>query len=270
MNNSITTESIRLLTKIIKHHTRMCNSIISEIQETEHLSVDGFSKLNQTKYASLHISRATNMLEQLIGLGRNTGDLRFETFNIRQLTANMSQTIENTLSSIVNLSILCTYKLKKSSETIIVDRTRLELIIFNILYYCLNSPVIDITNQYTMELNISETPEDYIFRIKNIDAPPLENLFDKIILSGSDEMPDHSFTAKLNTVSLLVAKRLAEDANYKINYKRYNGSNHYNLTIPKLNERSAANGAIIYQTNTYMLEETFSDLFLKFKRDVKI
>lgn len=263
MSNSVNTESIRLLTKIIKQHTRMCNSIISKIQESEHLSVDSFSRLNQAKHASLHISRATNMLEYLLGLGRSADELLFETFDIKQLATHMSRTIEDTLSGFVNLSISCTYKLKKSSETITVDQTRLELIIFNILYYCLNNPVIDINNQCTIELNITESPEDYIFRIKNIDVPPLKNPFDKLILSDSEDMADSSFTANLNTVSLLVARKLADGTKYKMSYKRYRGENRYELAIPKQNKRSATNEPILYQTNTYALLETFSDIFLK-------
>ncbi len=269
MNNSVNTESIKLLTRIIMQHSRMCNSIVSEIQETEHLSVEGFSRLNQAKYASLHITRVANMLEYLLGFGRNAVDLRPETFDIRQLSSLMCRTIADTLSGLVNLSIYCTYKLKKSSETITVDRTRLELIIFNILYYCLNNPVIDMNSQCTIELNITENPDNHIFRIKNIDAPPPSNPFDKVILSDSDDAPDCSFTLKLNSVSLLVAKRLAESTNYKMSYKRYRSENRYDLIIPKQNQNSTTNGTIIYQPNIYILSETFSDMHLKLSKDAK-
>ncbi len=262
----IAKESIRLLIKTSKQYLRINNSLISDIQCTEPLSVQGFSKLDRGGLVNAHISRSLNMMEFLMGFGRSTDELNYKCFDIRQMTESLKETVENILSACVNLSIECSYKLKKSSDNITVDRDRLELIVYNIIYYCLGIPDFDAEHKKKIEFRVTEKEGEYVFTVKNIDVPLSRNAFERYIFSDSVETDNVPVLSGMDMASLLLAKKLAESTNYKINFRRNKNSSYYSLIIPKAAPVTVFSEIISFTPDISFVYETFSDILLRSKK----
>lgn len=269
MNSHLESESMRLLTHIIRQYSHFCHSMIIDVKNSEQLSLSGFSGLDKAQLAIYHINRASNMIETFLGFNRSTGELSLQSFNVKQIIGRMCETITSLLSGKFDFSLKCTYSLRNAVSTIEVDQSRLELIIFNILYYCFNKTSLADSQPPQVKIHVHENTGDFVISVTDSNVPPLSDPSDLLVFDDSEDTDDDDsmpLYLNLNTVSLLLTKKLALQTKYQFDYKRLKTSNQYIIKIPK-NISAVAKEFAIYETNTSNLLQSFADILLHFYQE---
>ncbi len=270
MTDNLEAESMKLLTRIIRQYSHFCHSMIIEVKNSEQLSISGFAGLEKAQLSVYHINRASNMLETLLGFDRGMDELSFQSFNIMTMMDKMCKTLTDLLSAQLDFSIKCTYSLESKDSSIEVDQSRLELIIFNILYYCFNATALASPRQLQIEMHIHEDADNFFISVTDTNAPPLRNRADLLIFDDPEAISNSERTALLvnfDTVSLFLAKKLAIQTNYELSYTRVRESNRYIIRIPKHIPRTVTNGFAEYETNTNILMQCFAGILLHLNQE---
>ena len=266
MHNFPEAESARILTQTIREYTRLSHFMINDVQNTEQISVNGFSKLDKARLSLFHVTRSTNLLSSLLGIDHNFNELHFCSFNAAQLGETLCKTISDTLSTMPEFSLNFISTLTDDSSPLTADMHSLELIIFNIIYYCLADAIPNPKSAIRLELRLFESENDYTFSLKQFGAARINNPFDLLIFENDDIgtlTEERFFSANLATISLMVANNLLHRADSHIVYQRVRGTNLYSFSLNKHISQPIANELILYEPDMSLIFETFSDILLK-------
>lgn len=272
MKKSFENDCVTLLSQSIREHALLSHSMIVDVQNNEQLSVTNFTKLDKAQLSILNINRSSNILSTLFGFTRDESHLLYQPFVIEEILHNMCETLSTVLSSIPNLSITYSLSLEDEFSTAVIEHSRFDLIIFNIIHYCLKDTFLNSEDIRKIEIRASETLHNFVFSIYDFDSKPIDNPFD--LLAFNNKAPsayDDSFSnaANLGAVSLIVAKRLATLSKYRIQYKHLKNTNRYSIIVPKKVSAGTVYSGTTHYNSTYetdktRLLETFSDILLNF------
>ena len=250
-----------------KNMSRLSYNSVCSLEANESLSVSGQSHLNALKFCALQTNRLCNVANFLMQPDNSDDEQRLETFEIENLLQEITNRFCSTVSAYSPVVATCHVNLK-NTISIIVNKSRFELVFLNLLYCCLKKRPGSKASPLKLSIYVTENAESVIFHIRdnspNLSPEIISNAFSEGNLPLND-FSDQSFTT-LVSLSLRVAQKAAKQLNAHINYTPLKTGNRFDLSLPKFvpAAKNKFYSLVPYIPTYRYYDETFADIQLEF------
>ncbi len=240
------------------------NSSIS-IEMEESLTVNGQKNVNTLKLCAIQLNRLSNMMT-FLAQPDTTDDDRLESFEIENMIEEIAARFSKTVASYSPVVTECRVN-SKQPLSILVKKTKFELIILNILYCLLKGRPEKKKTPLKILISVTENKDNFVFHIRDNGNPINPEIIDAAF-SDSVCLPrdinDRSF-ATMVALSIQVARKSADHMNGSIKYTPLKSGNRFDIVLPKEvpGAINSFRSTVPYVPTTYYYDETFADITLE-------
>lgn len=237
----------------------------TSIEIEESLTVNGQKNVNTIKLCASQTNRFCNMLAFLMQPDVPDND-RLESFEIENLLSEIAACFSKTVASYLPVETECRIS-SKQPLSILVKKTKFELIILNILYCSLKSRSERKKAPLKILISATENKDSIVFRIKDNGNPLspeiIEAAFSDLVNLPRD-INDRSL-ATMVSLSIKVALKSAKQLNGSLEYKPLKSGNRFDITLPKAAPEATISfhSPVQYIPTPYCYDETFADISLE-------
>lgn len=249
----------------IESFLELCNSSILDVQTSEiNLSVSGFSQLQTARLCNLHVSRLINMFDFLVSSPEPCEKSSFSNLELETLLENLCTHFQDTVFEHSSVCLQHHTSLK-GSDSLIIDKTKFELLILNILHCSIKGIKSGGRKAPQITIYITETKKDIVFHIRDNGAP----LGSPYVRSAFNirQAPVRDVFASLDVVmlNLAVANKSAAEMNGSIKYTSLKSGNRFDLYLPKVPAKMPHqfNSPKSYSPDCDLFMEIMADLVLE-------
>ncbi len=225
------------------------------------LSVENMQRLQTSQVCKLHINRICNIFQYLYENKKDSSAIsKKQTFEPDRLVTGIAENFADTVSGYAEVQV--SFTPKSQATPILIEKTRLELAIFNLLYCSLHN-IKDKGDSLKLNLYITESKEQTIFHIRDnskiIDSEIIHHVFsDKDISFKPDSLFDSVVALSLNA-----AAKTTADMGGKLTYSALKSGNRYDIILPKTQESEkvyAAQSIATYMPTFAYLREILASI----------
>lgn len=241
---------------------------IGALELNESLSVFGQNHLNTLKFCTLQINRLCNTLSFLMDTDTHAEKQLVETFEIENLIHVITDNFSQTVSSYSPVSAEYRLNLKKTLS-IVLNKTKFELIFLNLLYCCLKKRPGSKPVPLKLWIYVTENKDNIVFHIRDnndckLNPEIVHGAFSELssIPNGID---DTSFDT-LISLSLHVVQKSAKQINASISYVPLKSGNRFDISLPKAKSSTTnylMRSPVPYIPTYRFYNETFADIRLE-------
>lgn len=240
------------------------NSAIS-IEIEESLSVNGQKNINTLKLCAVQTNRLCNMLSFLMNPETSDND-RLESFEIENLLSEIASNFSKTVAAYSPVITECSVQSKRPLS-ILIKKTKFELIILNILYCLLKIRPERKNAPLKILISATENKNSIIFHIKDNGNPLSPEIIEAAfsdLVSLPRDINDRSF-ATMVSLSIKVALKSAKQLSGSLEYKPLKSGNRFDITLPKEapEATNSFRSPVRYIPTPYYYDETFADITLE-------
>ncbi len=225
------------------------------------LSVENMQRLQTSQVCKLHMNRICNIFQYLYENKKDSSAIsKKQTFETERLITGIAENFADTVSGYAEVQV--SFTAKSQTTPVLVEKTKLELAIFNLLYCSLHN-IKDKGDSLKLNLYITENKEQTIFHIRDnskiIDSEIIHHVF-----SGRDInfSPDSLFDSVV-ALSLNAAAKATADMGGTLAYSALKSGNRYDVILPKIQETEkvyAAQSIATYIPNFAYLREILASI----------
>ena len=248
-----------------KNMSRLVYHSAISIEMEESLSVNGQRNVNTLKLCAFQTNRLCNMLSFLTQ--RDTADDdRLESFELENMLEEIAARFSKTVAAYSPVEVECRIS-SKQPLSILVKKTKFELIILNILYCLLKSRPEKKKAPLKILISVTENKDNIVFHIKDNSNPINPEIIDAAF-SDSVYLPrdidDRSF-ATMVALPIQVARKSADHMSGSIEYTPLKSGNRFDIILPKEVPESANlfHSTVPYIPTSRYYDETFADISLE-------
>lgn len=237
------------------------NAIDRVLNFEQSLSVENMQRLQTSQVCKLHMNRICNIFQYLYENKKDSDSIsKKQTFEPDHLVIGIAENFADTVSGYADVQI--SFVPKAQTTPILIEKTRLELAIFNLLYCSLHN-IKSKGNSLKLNLYITESKEQTVFHIRDnskiIDSEIIDYVF-----SGKDINfnPDSLFDS-IVALSLNAAAKATADMGGRLVYSALKSGNRYDIIIPKTQELGkvyTAQSIATYMPNFAYLREILASI----------
>lgn len=265
MEFNLDRESIGPLIAYFKHMIYLNHSAIEAIEIAESLSPMSAQQLQAAKTCSLQMNRLCNTFEYLIKDDENKEKKVPQNFEVKSLVEDVISQFLSTISGVRSVEIDLDAELSEN-EVIMLDKSRFELVILNILY-CLIRDDFDKTKKtFKISISLSEnkTKDRVIFTIRDKAEPLFKEKEEKLKLGYLGDEDKRLSADAVKRFSLSVAKKSANQMDGEVVYTALKGGNRFVVSLPKMQSTPCRVSSISIYVPTYSYyNELFADIKLE-------
>ncbi len=217
-----------------KHMSYLSHQSVIAIETNESLSVSGQKHLNSLRFCALQASRLCNMMNYLMDPDTRETEKRTENFEIEDILNGIVSTFCQTLSAYMPITSKCTINLN-SSTSILLDKSRFELIFLNLLYCCVKKRTNRKTPNLRLLVSVTENKENVVFHIRDNSSNLNHQIIDAVF-SPSPSKLKISATGSFDSLILLslkVAYKSALQMGAGLSYAPLKSGNRFDICVPK-------------------------------------
>lgn len=218
----------------LKNMSFLSAQSLIEIETNESLSVSGQKHLNSIRLCNFQANRICNMMDFLMDSDTDDAENRIENFEIEDILANLLDTFCRTISAYTPVTSKYTINLRNNTS-ILLDKSRFELIFLNLLYCCIKKRNSRKTSGLSLSVSVTENKDDVIFHIRdngnNLNPKVIDDVF-SMTRSKSKALMNAS-SDSLILMSLKVAYKSAFEMGAKLSYTPLKSGNRFDISIPK-------------------------------------
>lgn len=262
MQKTFEVDNFNMLINSIKQYVRLCHTSIESLQTTESLSVDGFAALQSAKKSILQINRIANLFEYLLMFDDFDHDYISESFDINEMTSEMVRSLNKRMLSHLNAEMRFSTKIQRHM-LIQINRTKFELLIFNILYCCIKNNILTSMPPTKISLYLTEDRKFYIFHIRSNGISMPTKLIERI-LNNTEPIQTFDSSSSPSALGLAIAKKLIDSAGGRIKFSALKSSCRFDIYFPQkpAGRNISMRSPSVYRMDAALANETFSDLFI--------
>lgn len=250
-----------------KHMVRLNYNAIEAIEMDEALSVTSIHHLHAAKFCTQQMNRMCNIIECLISSDSDITEHRLENFEIANLLKEINDKFRSSLSGYISVNTELSIKLKDCTS-ILIDKSRFEIMFLNLLYCCLKKRPVGKPVQLKISLSVTENKDFFVFHIRDN-----SQTLSPDIISGLQSTPSPSFenindwsSATLISLSLRVAHKTVHRMGGSIVYTPLKSGNRFDISLPKFVEAKTYSlcAPVPYIPTHSYFNETFADIKLEY------
>ena len=217
-----------------KHMLRLSHILVQTVTNEASLSTKHHERLVASLLCMVQMSRIVNMCEYLHKIDESSLFDKIQTFEIKNLVQEISDAFYNTLSNYLTIDIKLSMSLKDTT-CVIVDKTRFELAVLNLLYCSVKTNSAGETEPIKLTITVKENKDNVIFLIKDNNRPSsTESVAKTFKFSRSNTfLPDNPSEESLLSISVKAAQMATEHMKGSLVYTPMKSGNKYELSLPK-------------------------------------
>lgn len=217
----------------VKSFLHLCNSSILDVQTTETgLSVSGFSTLQTARLCTLYVNRLIHMFNYLIDNAEPPEEINFSCIELESLLENLCTHFQDTVFEHSSFSLQHRTSLKGSSG-LLIDKTKFELLILNILHCSIKNFQSKDRCVPQLTIYITETKNSIVFHIRDNS----KTLGGGFVQSASDikqkSLSEFFTSVDVTLLNLAVAHKSAAEMGGLIKYTPLKSGNRFDIYLPK-------------------------------------
>lgn len=195
------------------------------------LSVENMQRLQASQVCTLHMNRICNIFEYLYINKENTSTVSNKnTFEADHLLESIVENFANTVSGYAEVQV--SFTAKAQASPVLIEKTRLELAVFNLLYCSLHNTENN-AGPLKLALYITENKEQTIFHIRDNSKRINKEIIDFVFSGGYMSFDEDSLFDSVVALSLNAAVKATADMGGKLTYSALKSGNRYDIIIPK-------------------------------------
>ncbi len=265
MEFNLDRENIGPIIAYFKHMIYLNHSAIETIEITESLSPISAQQLQAAKACSLQMNRMCNTFEYLIKDDENKDRSVLQNFEVKSLMEDVISQFSSTISGVRSVNIDFKTELSEN-EVIMLDKSKFELIILNILYCLIRDDLDKAKKIFKISISLTESKnkDRVIFTIRDNGAPLFEEEEEKPKL-GYGQADSKRFSVEtVKKFSLSVAQKSAKQMDGEVVYTSLKGGNRFVVSLPKMQDAPYRVSSISLYVPTYSYyNELFADIKLE-------
>lgn len=263
MNNAADWSLIKTLFAGFPSRLFLAHTALEHIKLTESLSPSGLVDLQTIDLCHLHMNRLYKFIDYLTDGKDHSCSYETNSFDAEDLISGITSAFIKTISSYSSISTTFTSNLK-SPHPVLVNQSKFETVILNILYSCLNENDFSKNAKTKLTLSLNETKNNIIFRIQTNSTNPDSELIHKTFSSGNFRNETLYTQNTVLALSLEIASKYVKEASGKLSFKALKSGNRYDISIPKFPKCTSNTMASsqIYIPTFERFEETFAEFML--------
>ncbi len=225
------------------------------------LSVENMQRLQTSQVCKLHMNRICNIFQYLYENKKDSSAIsKKQTFEPDRLVTGITENFADTVSGYAEVQV--SFTPKSQTTPILIEKTKFELAIFNLLYCSLHN----IKNKgasLKLNLYITENKEQTIFHIRDNSKIIDSEIINHVFLGKDISFKPDSLFDSVVTLSLNAAVKATKDMGGNLTYSALKSGNRYNIILPKVQETAkvyTAQSISTYTPNFAYLREILASI----------
>lgn len=218
----------------IKHMIHIAHNSLLPVEEDTNLSPEHHNLVVSARMCLIQMNRIINLSNFLANADNIACKKEFQLFEIKNLIEEITNVFYNTLIRYVPIDIKLSFNLKETTA-IIIDPTRFELAVLNLLYCSLKMRNSGKADPVKLNITVSELQDNVVLRIKDNSKPvPVDELPDAFLLSrpNSSIFSEWSQTSLL-ALSLKAARTATEQMDGQLLHSTLKSGNRFDIYLPR-------------------------------------
>ncbi len=225
------------------------------------LSIENMQRLQTSQVCKLHMNRICNIFQYLYENKKDSSAIsKKQTFEPDCLISGIAENFADTVAGYADIQVSFTPKVQ--TTPILVEKTRLELAVFNLLYCSLHN-IKGKGASLKLNLYITENKEQTIFHIRDNSKIINREIIECAFSDGEMRFDEDSLFDSVVALSLNAAAKATTDMGGKLTYSALKSGNRYDIILPKAQETGkvyTAHSIATYTPNFAYLREILASI----------
>lgn len=225
---------IRNLLNALRYLVHMCMDSVEAVSGGERLSLDGHKEIRSLRAHILQINKMIYNFDYLSSKSCERSELHFESFSWSEFADSLSDLFKYTITVYSPPALSFTDSFN-TDESFLSDRTRLDILLLNALYFLSAQYNSQNSKKAKITLHLGQNDKYFILHIRN-NSTPLKDESERInsILHGQELIiPEISPGSRNTKIAVFSMHKAASELGCEIKFSALKSGNKFELFIPK-------------------------------------